>query len=141
MDDTQPQGLGPVQAQNDGVCCAAGPRAGFGRVAGDDLDCQALRRVICGYITQFGFDSDELPPDLSMALGSATLTPLSMATGYAVFANGGYRVEPFIIQRIIDARGNNIFTADPVDVCRKCPDYGDLYLRDETPVAGKIPAA
>jgi penicillin-binding protein 1A len=75
------------------------------------------------YITQFGFDKEELPPDLSMALGSASLTPLSMARGYSVFANTGYRVEPFIIRKISDSRDNPVFTANPTYVCRDCPDY------------------
>ena len=52
------------------------------------------------YISQFGFEQDELPANLSMALGSATLTPLSMARGYAVFASGGYLVTPQYIRTI-----------------------------------------
>ena len=83
------------------------------------------------YITQFGFDAEELPPDLSMALGSASLTPLSMARGYSVFANGGYKIDPHIISRISDFRGKPVFTADPSFVCRDCPDYGDPTMADE----------
>ena len=73
------------------------------------------------YISQFGFQRDQLPPDLSMALGSATLTPLSMANGYSVFANGGYRTEPYFIEEIRDPQGELIYQSNPVVVCQDCP--------------------
>lgn len=60
------------------------------------------------YITRFGFDPDKHPPYLSMALGSGLASPLQMAGAYAIFANGGFRVKPFFIDRILDARGNVI---------------------------------
>lgn len=91
------------------------------------------------YITRFGFDAEELPPDLSMALGSASLTPLSMAIGYSVFANGGYQVEAYIIQQISDFRGSPVFTADPAYVCRGCPDYGGLDASEQQPDATGAP--
>jgi penicillin-binding protein 1A len=52
------------------------------------------------HIARFGFDPEALPHNLSLALGSADVTPLQMAMGYAILANGGYRVEPFWIERI-----------------------------------------
>ena len=57
------------------------------------------------YISRFGFTVDELPANLSMALGSATVPPLSMARGYATFANGGHLVDPWFIERILDGDG------------------------------------
>jgi penicillin-binding protein 1A len=57
------------------------------------------------WVTRFGFDEDRHPPYLTLALGAGTVTPMQMATGYAVFANGGLRVEPVLIQRVTDARG------------------------------------
>ncbi|MGB5485902.1 MAG: transglycosylase domain-containing protein, partial [Lysobacterales bacterium] len=57
------------------------------------------------YISSFGFDPAELPANLSMALGSASLAPISIARGFAVFANGGYLIDPYFISRIVDARG------------------------------------
>ncbi|GIX37085.1 MAG: hypothetical protein KatS3mg127_0324 [Silanimonas sp.] len=54
------------------------------------------------YITQFGFSPESLPPNLSMSLGTSSLTPMAMTAAYAVFANGGYRVEPYFIARIED---------------------------------------
>jgi len=72
------------------------------------------------YIGSFGFDPSELPDNLSMALGSASLRPLSVARGYAVFANGGYLIDPYFIERIIDARGNVVFATSPRVVCNDC---------------------
>ena len=69
------------------------------------------------YISRFGFAVEDLPANLSMALGSATLPPLSMARGYAVFANGGHLVEPWFIERIVDGNGVTVYWADPVVVC------------------------
>jgi penicillin-binding protein 1A len=75
------------------------------------------------YIAAFGFERDELPANLSMALGSASVTPLSMARGYAAFANGGYLVEPQFIRRIMDTDGNVVFATRPAVICDDCePD-------------------
>jgi len=73
-----------------------------------------------GYISSFGFDPAELPGNLSMALGSASLKPISIARGYAVFANGGYLVDPYFIKRIVNARGTVLFAASPHVVCENC---------------------
>jgi penicillin-binding protein 1A len=72
------------------------------------------------YITRFGFEREALPANLSMALGSASLPSLSMARGYAVFANGGYLVEPYYISRIVDSQDNVVFQANPPAVCESC---------------------
>jgi penicillin-binding protein 1A len=66
------------------------------------------------YITRFGFDPKLHPPYLTMALGAGSVTPMRMVAAYAVFANGGYRVAPYFIERIEDARGNVLFSAKPV---------------------------
>jgi len=65
------------------------------------------------YITRFGFDADKHPPYLTMALGAGAATPLQLARGYAVFANGGYLVQPHFIQKIVDDRGNELGAARP----------------------------
>ncbi len=72
------------------------------------------------YISQFGFDEAELPPNLSMSLGTASLTPLSVARGYAVFANGGSRVDPWVIERVADRDGKVLFEENPAVACRSC---------------------
>lgn len=68
------------------------------------------------YVIQFGFDPNQLPQTLSMALGSGTVTPLQLVTGYAVFANGGYRVHPYFIDHIVDHRGETIYRSTPIAV-------------------------
>ncbi len=73
------------------------------------------------YAERFGFQSSQLPRDLTLALGSASATPLQMARAYAVFANGGYLVEPYFIHRIHDAEGRVIYQAAPAVVCPGCP--------------------
>ena len=65
------------------------------------------------YITRFGFDPKLHPPYLTMALGAGGATPMQMAAGYAVFANGGFRVTPYIIERVVDASGAVLFEAKP----------------------------
>ena len=65
------------------------------------------------YVTRFGFDADKHPPYLTMALGAGSVTPMQMARGYAVFANGGYLVQPHFIQKIVDDRGNQLGIAKP----------------------------
>jgi len=58
------------------------------------------------YITKFGFDKSRNPPYLTMALGAGSVTPMQLLTGYSVFANGGFRIIPYFIQRIEDSQGN-----------------------------------
>jgi penicillin-binding protein 1A len=65
------------------------------------------------YIAKFGFDPKAHPAVLSMGLGSGAVTPMQMAAAYSVFANGGYRVSPYLIARIIDARGTVLSEAQP----------------------------
>jgi penicillin-binding protein 1A len=72
------------------------------------------------YISSFGIGPAELPANLSMALGSASLKPISIARGYAVFANGGFLIDPYFIERIVDARGTVLFAASPAVVCKDC---------------------
>lgn len=73
------------------------------------------------YITKFGFDADRHPAYLPMALGAGQVTPLQMAAGYAVFANGGYRVNPYLIAEITDSRGALVAHAQPVLAKQNAP--------------------
>jgi len=72
------------------------------------------------YISHFGFDEAELPPNLSMSLGTASLTPLSVARGFAVFANGGFRVTPWFIDEVKDREGAVVFKEKPAVACPEC---------------------
>jgi penicillin-binding protein 1A len=65
------------------------------------------------YVRRFGFDGDKHPPYLTMALGAGSVTPWQMARAYSVFANGGYRIDPYLIERIVDDRGNLLAQAQP----------------------------
>ncbi|MBU2886617.1 penicillin-binding protein 1A [Gilvimarinus agarilyticus] len=71
-------------------------------------------------IARFGFDAEALPYDLSLALGSHDVTPLQLAEGYATLANGGFKVSPYLIERIEDVDGAVLFEAAPATVCRQC---------------------
>jgi len=64
-------------------------------------------------VDAFGFDADRIPANLPMALGAGEVTPLQLAAGYAILANGGYKVDPYLIQRITDASGKERFRATP----------------------------
>jgi penicillin-binding protein 1A len=72
------------------------------------------------YVQRFGFDPKALPHDLTLALGTMEATPLDLAAGYAVFANGGYRVQPYFIERIEDAGGQIVWHATPRRACPQC---------------------
>jgi len=72
------------------------------------------------YVSNFGFDSSRLPKDLSLALGSAEVTPLSIARGYSVFSNGGFLIDPYLIDRIEGADNEVIYQATPLTVCNEC---------------------
>ncbi len=66
------------------------------------------------WVTRFGFDEDKHPAYLTMALGAGSVTPLQMATGYAVFANGGFRVNPWLISRVTDQQGRVLAQTKPL---------------------------
>ena len=74
------------------------------------------------HIARFGFNMEHLPRSLSLALGSGVLTPLDIANGYAVLANGGYGVESYFVEHILNWDDTNLFTASPLVVCRDCKE-------------------
>jgi penicillin-binding protein 1A len=94
------------------------------------------------YVSKFGFNPDDMPKDMTIALGSLPATPLQMVTGYAVFANGGYRVDPYYIERIENAMGQVVYQARPKIVCELCeppaqaPSAGASTLVSAPVVAG-----
>ena len=77
------------------------------------------------HLAKFGFDPDRLPRSLSLALGSIGVAPVDLAAAFAVFANGGKRIKPYLIERIVDGEGN-VIVPDP-DACAYCrvPDADD----------------
>ena len=76
------------------------------------------------YIERFGFHRQDLPRNLSLALGTANLTPMEIATGWTTFANGGHKVQPYLIQRIDNRHGDPLFIANPPTV----PDAAQLEV-------------
>jgi penicillin-binding protein 1A len=66
------------------------------------------------WINQFGFDAAKHPPYLTMALGAGSVTPMQMAVGYSAFANGGYRINPWLISKITEQKGKVLAQAKPV---------------------------
>ncbi len=111
-----------------------------------------VKRLI-KYANNLGFDTSSYVPELSLALGTQSITPLELAKGYAVLANGGYRVEPYLIQRVEDLNGDTVFEALPPTVCRDCDgppaaveDDGEEMsmeeiLAAESPAAVELPPA
>jgi penicillin-binding protein 1A len=65
------------------------------------------------WVSRFGFDTDKHPDNLTLALGAGSVTPLQMAAGYSIFANGGFRVDPVVIERIVGSNGKVLFQAPP----------------------------
>ena len=100
---------------------------------------------------RYGFDTADFSPDLSLALGTHAMSPLEVATGYAMLANGGYRVEPYLISRIDDISGEQVYEAKPLTVCRDCDvrpapaDAGELSMEEilaaQSKEKAELPAA
>jgi len=85
------------------------------------------------YITRFGFDADKHPPYLTMALGTGSVTPWQQLSAYAILANGGYRIRPYIVKQILDNKGNVLAEAQPVvagDESLRVIDPRNAYLMD-----------
>lgn len=85
------------------------------------------------FVTRFGFDADKHPPYLTMALGAGSVTPWQMASAYSIFANGGYRVQPYFITKITDSQGRVLAQASPTlagDESLRVLDERNVFLID-----------
>lgn len=91
------------------------------------------------YIGRFGFPADSLPENLSLALGTASAPPLTLARGYAAFANGGYLVQPYLVERILAPDGTVVFAAKPQRACQLCPERLETLAEGANP--GALPVA
>ncbi len=82
------------------------------------------------WIAQFGFDAEKHPPYLTMALGAGSVTPMQMASGYSVFANGGYRVNPYLVTKVTDQMGKVLseFTPTPLDESARAIDARNAFV-------------
>ena len=79
-------------------------------------------RYATNYVQRFGFERENLPYDLSLALGSGSFSPLQIVRGYAVFSNGGYLIDPYIISRVEAGNGDVLYEHRPLSVCQGCED-------------------
>ncbi|MGQ8819811.1 penicillin-binding protein 1A [Bibersteinia trehalosi] len=82
---------------------------------------------VAEYLERFGFKRSQYLATEALALGAASFTPLEMARAYAVFDNGGYLIEPYIIERILDSQGNELFKANPARACLECDERPVIY--------------
>ncbi len=78
------------------------------------------------FLVHFGLVEDKIPRNLTIALGTPQVLPIQMATGYSVFANGGFRIQPFVIEKVLDSDDQVLFEADPSYACASC--QGDKNL-------------
>ncbi len=89
------------------------------------------------HLARFGFDPEKMPRSFSLALGSTSVTPLNLASSFGVLANGGFRVTPYLIEKIEDAEGNLVSLPDPV--CPDCPDESGETEPAETGLPAQPP--
>ncbi|MFP8968116.1 penicillin-binding protein 1A [Pokkaliibacter sp. CJK22405] len=90
------------------------------------------------YLSKFGFDPNQLPHGLSLALGTASITPLELVTGYASIANGGYKVSPYLIDRVENEDGDVLIENNASRVCSSCVEKEESLTADGHPVAKQI---
>ncbi len=104
------------------------------------VSIRVVRDIGVGYTREFtyrfGFQPQDIPADLSMALGSGAVPPLSMARAYATLANGGYLVDPYFITRIVDGQGHTVYQAQPVYACADCAER--IGARGSTALAADL---
>ncbi len=97
---------------------------------------------VMDYVGRFGFDTSAFPRNTQLAIGGGTMavTPLDMASAYAVFANGGYLVQPYIIDHVLDLDGVVVFEPRHPEVCKACEDDASAASIDDEPVLADEPA-
>lgn len=86
---------------------------------------------VADFLQRFGFKRDQYFASEALALGAASFTPLEMARAYAVFDNGGYLIDPYIINKILDNAGKEIFVANPKLACPSCDNVAVIYGETE----------
>ncbi|MFZ3128647.1 MAG: penicillin-binding protein 1A [Rhodoferax sp.] len=100
------------------------------------ISIQILRSIGPQYaqewITHFGFEAERHPPYLTMALGAGSVTPMQMAVGYSVFANGGYRVNPWLVAKVNEQRGKVLVETPPpvLDASQRAIDARNAFIMD-----------
>jgi len=131
----------PIVIENTSTGVAWRPENDDGKFAGPMRMRQALYRsrnlvsirllqsiglqTMLDSLERFGFNKKDFPRDLTLALGTHALSPLQMATAYATFANGGYKISPYLVTRIENVKGQIIYEARPKRVCKSCEETAD----------------
>lgn len=92
-------------------------------------------RYATDYVQRFGFKPQLMPHDLTLALGTLTTSPIELAQAYAVFANGGYRVEPYLIERVENLEGKVIYLNSPMLACDACAEMPAPVVQDAAAVS------
>ncbi len=90
-------------------------------------------RNVLNYVESLGLDASALPDDLSLALGSGAMTPMELTRAYAIIANGGYAVEPYLIERIVGPEGDNLFEIPETIHCDQCDASEEDFLEAVAP--------
>jgi penicillin-binding protein 1A len=91
------------------------------------------------YVARFGLPEAKMPQNLTLALGTADVLPIQMVTGYATLANGGYRVTPYFIDKVLDLKGEVLFQANPPRVCHECEVASATAASGAGPDTGSAP--
>lgn len=104
------------------------------------LEKMGVRNML-NYAASLGFDTDEFAPDLSLALGTHAMTPIKIAQAYALLANGGFLIEPYIIEQIESASGEILFQANPAQACDPCKTKAEVSMADVLAGNVEIPQA
>lgn len=102
------------------------------------LQAVGVNRAV-DHLSHFGFMENQLPKHLALALGAAQVLPIQLATGYAAFANGGYRIQPYFIDSVENYRGDVLFKANPIRVCRECDVPADQTEQTATDTIAEQP--
>ncbi len=120
---------GVWRPQNDNLTFAGPTRVRVGLMKSRNLVSIRLLQLVgipytINYIKKLGFDPQQLPNNLSLALGAGDITPIQLATGFATFANSGYKVKPYFIESVTDSDQDNkvLFQANPETACETCVD-------------------
>ena len=110
------------------------------------VSMRVLLKIGAGRVLQdvrkFGFDMTSFPRNTQLALGGGTMTvaPVDMVRAYAVLANGGYLVKPYVVERLVDQQGNVLFTANPAQVCRSCENQEADVQKESRSTQAQSPA-
>lgn len=92
------------------------------------------------YMARFGFSAEQLPHNLTLALGATQVAPIEMAGAYSIFANGGFKVEPYYVDQVIDGDGKAVYEANPALACTDCETMAGYDLSESSTASLRVAA-